>query len=154
MLTRFQLQAACDFVCSQLSPPLFDLALDIVFKEVTTTARSNSARVVSQLVSCFARSNSTKTLKKYWRLCDTNIRLELEGGASSTRTTSTNNPIESDVTLHWWIGILTGVVTNSGEAVSPGSVLRRRSSSSAKLTPSRANSSSTTRMSSSPSSSS
>lgn len=112
------LQAACDFVCSQLSPPLFDLALDIVFKEVSSTARSNSARVVSQLVSCFARSNSAKTLKKYWRLCDTNIRLELEGGASSTRTTSTNNPIESDVTLHWWIGILTGVVTNSGEEVS------------------------------------
>lgn len=110
--------AACDFVCSQLSPTLFDLALDIVFKEITTTARSNSARVVSQLVSCFARADAAKTLKKYWHLCETNIRIELEGGAASTRTTSTSTPIESDVTLHWWTGILTGALTNGGEVVS------------------------------------
>lgn len=109
--------AACDFVCGQLSPSLFDMALDLVFKEVTTTARSNSARVVSQLVSCFARANTVKTLKKYFNLCETNIRIELEGGASSTRTTSTNTPIESDTTLHWWIGILTGAVTNAGAEV-------------------------------------
>lgn len=111
------LQAACDFVCAHLSPSLFDLALDIVFREVSTTARSNSARAVSQVVSCFARANSSKTLKKYFLACDTHIRTELEGGASSTRTTSSNTPIESDVTLHWWIGILTGTITNGGAEV-------------------------------------
>ncbi|SCV72468.1 BQ2448_4005 [Microbotryum intermedium] len=109
--------AACDFVCSQLSPPLFELALSIVFKEVTSNVRSNSARVVSQLVSCFARSNSAQTLKLFFPLCDEHIRLELEGGASSTRTTSTNNVIESDVSLHWWIGLLTGAITNGGAAL-------------------------------------
>ncbi|KAK4048054.1 Proteasome activator BLM10 [Microbotryomycetes sp. JL221] len=109
--------AACDFVCAHLSPPLFDLALDIVYREISTSARSNSARAVSQLVSCFARANSVKTLKKCFSACDIHIRGELEGGASSTRTTSSNTPIESDVTLHWWIGILTGAITNGGDAL-------------------------------------
>ena len=101
-------------MCSQLSPTLFDLALDIVFQQVTTSIRSNSARVVSQLTGCFARADSRKTLKKFFPLCALNIRLEIEQGASSVRTTSTNTPIESDITLHWWIGLLTGTITNAG----------------------------------------
>jgi proteasome activator subunit 4 len=108
-------QAACDFICTQLSPSLFDLALDIVFQQVTTSIRSNSARVVSQLTSCFARANSAKTLAKFLPICDINIRIELEQGASSTRTTSTSTQIDSDVTLHWWIGLLTGAVTNGAD---------------------------------------
>lgn len=113
----FLTQAACDFVCAQLSPSLFDLALDIVFKQVTSSIRSNSARVVSQLTSCFARADSAKTLIKFLPICTVNIRLEIEQGASSVRTTSSNTPIESDVTLHWWIGLLTGAVTNAGAEV-------------------------------------
>ncbi|KAK4046499.1 Proteasome activator BLM10 [Microbotryomycetes sp. JL201] len=108
------IMAASDFICSHLSPPMFDLALDIVFREISTTARSNSARAVSQLLSCFARANAAATLQKCFDVCDTHIRLEIESGASSIRTTSTNTPIESDVTLHWWLGILTGAITNAG----------------------------------------
>ncbi|GAA5836406.1 hypothetical protein JCM11251_007072, partial [Rhodosporidiobolus azoricus] len=111
--------AACDFVCGQLSPHLFDLCLNLVYREVTDNVRSNSARVVSQLVTCFARSDATKTLNKFFDLCDMNIRAELESGAGSTRTTRTNNPIESDTTLHWWTGLLTGAVTNAGEKILP-----------------------------------
>lgn len=111
------IQAACDFVCSQLSPSLFDLALSIVYNHITSSIRSNSARVVSQLTSCFARANSTKTLARFLPVCALNIRSELEQGASSTRTTSSQNLIESDLALHWWIGILTGAVTNAGENV-------------------------------------
>ncbi|GAA6008845.1 hypothetical protein JCM10207_001745 [Rhodosporidiobolus poonsookiae] len=111
--------AACDFVCGQLSPHLFDLALDLVHREVTSSVRSNSARVVSQLVSCFARADAAKTLRKFFNLCDLNIRAELEGGAGATRTTRTDNPIESDTTLHWWTGLLTGTVTNAGEKILP-----------------------------------
>ncbi|GAA5959559.1 hypothetical protein JCM21900_003196 [Sporobolomyces salmonicolor] len=111
--------AACDFLCGQLSDPLFDLALDIVHREVTSNIRSNSARVVSQLVSCFARANAKKTLAKFFKLCDISIRMEIDGGAGSTRTTSTSTPIESDTTLHWWIGLLTGAVTNAGEEILP-----------------------------------
>lgn len=48
-----------------------------------------------------------------------NIRMELEQGASSVRTTSSNTPIESDITLHWWIGLLTGATTNAGAEVRP-----------------------------------
>ncbi|GAA5854935.1 hypothetical protein JCM8547_004128 [Rhodosporidiobolus lusitaniae] len=111
--------AACDFVCGQLSPPLFDLCLDLVHREVTTSIRSNSQRVTSQLVSCFARANAEKTLKKFFDLCDMNIRAEIEGGAGATRSTRTDTPIESDTTLHWWTGLLTGAVTNSGEKILP-----------------------------------
>ena len=96
---------------------MFDLALSIVFKEVTTSIRSNSARVVSQLVSCFARADPSKTLAKFFPLCALNIRLELESGASATRTTTTHTPIESDTSLHWWTGLLTGALTNAGEAI-------------------------------------
>lgn len=109
--------AACDFVCGALSPTLFDMALGIVFNHVTSSIRSNSARVVSQLVSCFARANSIETLAKFVPVCSINIRDELEAGASSTRTTSTLSPIDSDITLHWWTGLLTGAVTNGGEAL-------------------------------------
>ncbi|BGP22448.1 Proteasome activator BLM10 [Rhodotorula toruloides] len=109
--------AACDFVCAQLSPHMFDLALDIVFNEVSNNVRTNSARATSQLVSCFARSDSKKTLAKFFRLCDLKIRQEMESGAGSTRSTRTNSPIESDATLHWWIGLLTACVTNSGENI-------------------------------------
>ncbi|KAI5481022.1 proteasome activator subunit 4 [Pseudohyphozyma bogoriensis] len=111
--------AACDFACSQLSPSMFDLALDIVFKQVTSQVRSNSARVVSQLTSCFARADAKKTLAKFLPLCDLNIRAELDSGASSTRSTSTHTPIESDITLHWWTGLLTGAVTNAGASLLP-----------------------------------
>lgn len=94
------------------------MALNLVFNHVTTSIRSNSARVVSQLTSCFARANSVKTLAKFLPICTLNIRAEIEGGASSTRTTATETPIESDVALHWWVGLLTGSVSNAGEAVS------------------------------------
>lgn len=97
---------------------MFDLALDIVFREITDNVRTNSARVMSQLVSSFARADSAKTLKKFYRLCDLRIRAELESGAASTRSTRTDKGIESDATLHWWIGVLTGAVTSAGENVS------------------------------------
>lgn len=104
-------------VCAQLSPSMFDLALDIVANEISNNVRTNSARVISQLVSSFARADSAKTLRKFYRLCDMNIRAELESGAASTRSTRTDKGIESDATLHWWIGVLTGTVTNAGENV-------------------------------------
>ena len=93
------------------------MALDILFNYVTSSIRSNSVRVISQLTSCFSRANSAKTLAKFLRPCSINIRAEIESGASSTRTTSTQTPIESDTTLHWWIGLLTGALTNAGENV-------------------------------------
>lgn len=76
-------------------------------------------RATSQLVSCFARANARKTLDKFFHLCDRKIRQELESGAGSTRSTRTDHAIESDATLHWWTGLLTGAVTNAGEAVRP-----------------------------------
>lgn len=96
---------------------MFDLALDIVASHATSSIRSNSLKVVSQLISCFARADAAKTLARLFPVCDRHIRIEIEGGASSTRTTSTHTPIESDVTLQWWIGLLSGAVTNAGEHV-------------------------------------
>lgn len=91
----------CSQICVHLSEPLFDLVLDMMFEYASTNARSNAVRAVHQLVQCVANANAPKTLAKFIPFCTTNIRLELENGASSTRTTSASRPVPSDATLHW-----------------------------------------------------
>ena len=95
------IKGALDTVCLHLSDALFDLVLKLVFDYASTNVRSNAVRAVHQLVECVANANATKTLAKFMPFCTRNIRVELEHGASSLRTTSTMNPIPSDTTLHW-----------------------------------------------------
>lgn len=93
--------SACSQICVHLSEPLFDLVLNMVFDYATTNVRANAVRAVHQLVECVANADAVKTLAKFMPFCTRNIRVELEHGASSLRTTSTSNPIPSDATLHW-----------------------------------------------------
>ena len=93
--------AACSQICVHLSEPLFDLVLNMVYDYASTNVRSNAVRAVHQLVECMANANPEKTLKKFVGFCVGNIRVEIEHGASSLRTTSTTSPIPSDATLHW-----------------------------------------------------
>jgi proteasome activator subunit 4 len=58
-------------------------------------------RAIHQLVECVANANPAKTLAKFFPFCEANIRLELENGASSLRTTSDSVPLPADATLHW-----------------------------------------------------
>ena len=92
---------ACSQICVHLSEPLFDLVLNMVYDYASTNVRSNAVRAVHQLVECMANANPEKTLAKFVPFCARSIRVELEHGASSLRTTSTSNPIPSDATLHW-----------------------------------------------------
>ena len=92
---------ACSQICVHLSEPLFDLVLNMVYDYASTNVRSNAVRAVHQLVECMANANPEKTLAKFVPFCARCIRIELEHGASSLRTTSTSNPIPSDATLHW-----------------------------------------------------
>lgn len=92
---------ACSQICVHLSDPLFDLVLNMVFDYASTNVRSNAVRAVHQLVECLANANPEKTLAKFVPFCARNIRVEIEHGASSLRTTSMSNPIPSDATLHW-----------------------------------------------------
>ena len=94
--------SACSQICAHLSEPLFNLVLNMVFDFVSTNVRPNAVRAVHQLVECVANANPEKTLAKFLPFCARNIRIELEHGASSVRTTSLNSlPLPSDATLHW-----------------------------------------------------
>lgn len=84
-----------------LSSTQFKLVLKLVYDYATSNARSNSVRAFGNLVSSLARANPTDTFAKFIPYCTEKIRIELEHGASSTRTTSTHEAVPSDTTLHW-----------------------------------------------------
>ncbi|KAF5337122.1 hypothetical protein D9611_003196 [Ephemerocybe angulata] len=108
---------ACSQICVHLSEPLFDLVLKMVYDYASNNVRSNAVRAIHQLVECVANADPAKTLAKFLPFCETNIQIELENGASSTRTTSSSTPLPSDATLHWNLAILRGTVYNDGKAV-------------------------------------
>lgn len=93
--------SACMQICVHLSEPLYDLVLKMVYDYASTTVRSNAVRAIHQLVECVANANPAKTLAKFVPFCLQNIRIEIENGASSLRTTATFSPLPSDATLHW-----------------------------------------------------
>ncbi|KAF8640852.1 hypothetical protein AX17_000500 [Amanita inopinata Kibby_2008] len=109
--------SACSQICVHLSEPLYDLVLNMIYDYASTTVRSNAVRAIHQLVECVANANAEKTLAKFFPFCARNIRVELENGASSLRTTSSTSPIPSDATLHWNLAILRGSVYNDGRAL-------------------------------------
>ncbi|KAG6910596.1 hypothetical protein DXG01_009547 [Tephrocybe rancida] len=92
---------ACSQICVHLSEPLYDLVLNMIFNYASTTVRPNAVRAIHQLVECVANADPVKTLAKFFSFCARNIRVELENGASSLRTTSASTPLPSDATLHW-----------------------------------------------------
>ncbi len=73
----------------------------MVFEYASTCVRTNAVRAIHQLVECVANADPVKTLAKFFPFCAANIRIELENGASSLRTTSSSTPLPSDATLHW-----------------------------------------------------
>ncbi|KAH9982676.1 hypothetical protein BGW80DRAFT_1433981 [Lactifluus volemus] len=98
--TEVQLVDAVTNACSQIC---------IHFSNV----RTNAVRAVHQLVECVANANPAKTLAKFVPFCTHNIGVELENGASSTRTTSTfSTPLPSDATFHWNLAVLRGAMFN------------------------------------------
>lgn len=93
---------ACSQICIHLSDSLFDLVLNMIFDYASTNVRPNAVRAVHQLVECVANAHPAKTLAKFVPFCIHNIEVELENGASSTRTTSNlSTPLPSDATFHW-----------------------------------------------------
>ncbi|KAJ7785985.1 hypothetical protein B0H16DRAFT_1488812 [Mycena metata] len=110
---------ACQTICAHLSEPLYDLVLNMVYDYASTNVRSNAVRGIHLLIEALANANPVKCLAKFFPLCERNIRIELENGASSLRTTSVSSPIPSDATLHWHLAILRGCVYNDGTAILP-----------------------------------
>ncbi|KZT06355.1 uncharacterized protein LAESUDRAFT_653878 [Laetiporus sulphureus 93-53] len=107
-------------ICVHLSQPLYDMVLNMVFDYASENVRSNAVRAIHQLVECIANADPAKTLAKFVPFCDRNIRIELEHGASSLRTTSpSSTPLPSDATLHWNLAILRGSMYNDGRAALP-----------------------------------
>lgn len=108
---------ACDFVLGQSSPAIYDIALQIFSKHVIASPKINSARAIGHLAACFGRADPAKSLAAFLPVCIANIKIELENGASSTRTTSTSIPIESDTAFHWNCILLLGSLHMGGEEV-------------------------------------
>ncbi|KAG5652289.1 hypothetical protein H0H81_005549 [Sphagnurus paluster] len=79
---------ACSQICVHLSEPLYDLVLNMIFDYASTNVRPNAVRAIHQLVECVANADPVKTLAKFFHFCARNIRVELDNGASSLRTTS------------------------------------------------------------------
>lgn len=93
---------ACSQICIHLSDSLFDLVLNMIFDYASNNVRPNAVRAVHQLVECVANAHPARTLAKFVPFCIHNIEVELENGASSTRTTSTfSTSLPSDATFHW-----------------------------------------------------
>ncbi|KAI0343973.1 ARM repeat-containing protein [Trametopsis cervina] len=111
------LKVTLDVLCLQLSEPLFDLVLKLVYDYGTTNARSNAVRAFGQLVACLARVQPEKVLAKFLPYCINQIQEELKHGASSIRTTSTHAAVPSDTTLHWNMSILRGCLGYGGPAL-------------------------------------
>ena len=89
-------------ICVHLSEPLYDMVLNMVYTYASDNVRSNAVRAIHQLLECVANADPVKTLAKFFPFCERNIRVELEHGASSVRTTSeSSTPLPSDTTLHW-----------------------------------------------------
>ncbi|KAJ7655130.1 hypothetical protein DFH06DRAFT_491600 [Mycena polygramma] len=110
---------ACQSICAHLSEPLYDLVLNMVYDYASTNVRSNAVRGIHLLIEALANADPVKCLAKFFPLCERNIKIELENGASSLRTTSVSSPLPSDATLHWNLAILRGCVYNDGTAVLP-----------------------------------
>ncbi|KAI0076264.1 hypothetical protein K474DRAFT_1757648 [Panus rudis PR-1116 ss-1] len=109
--------AAFSQICVHLSEPLYDMVLNMVFDYASENVRTNAVRAIHQLVECVANADPVKTLAKFIPFCTANIKIELEHGASSIRTTSLNSsPLPSDATLHWNLAILRGAMYNDGSA--------------------------------------
>ena len=112
------LTVACDFVLGQSSPAIYDIALQIFCKHVIGSPRNNSARAIGHLAACFGRADPAKAIAAFLPVCIASIKTELENGASSTRTTSTSTPIESDNAFHWYCLLMLGALHMAAEEVS------------------------------------
>lgn len=107
-----------DAVCDKLSPRLFDDALRLVYDFAAHTPRSNCARVIGQLLACFTRSDSEKTLALFVPLCCRMIKQELDfGAASAPSSTTSTSPLTEDTTFQWYCYLLNAVFSDAGPAI-------------------------------------
>ncbi|KAJ7071321.1 hypothetical protein C8F01DRAFT_1216892 [Mycena amicta] len=110
---------ACQTILAHLSEPLYDLVLNMVYEYISTHVRANAVRGIHLLIEALANAYPSKCMAKFFPLCERNIRIELENGASSLRTTASSSPLPSDGTLHWHLAILRGCLYNDGNAILP-----------------------------------
>jgi proteasome activator subunit 4 len=110
----------CDVIFGQLSDELYDLALRLIVDFVTDRVLPNAVRGVGLLCDAITTTNPKKAAKVFLPLCISNIKVELEHGASATAThAASSNLIQSDSTFHWYQNILFSVVSNLGSDILP-----------------------------------
>ncbi|EPQ28803.1 uncharacterized protein PFL1_03606 [Pseudozyma flocculosa PF-1] len=108
---------ATDAVCSAMSPYLCEKMFKVVADYCATTVSASVVRVIGALIGCFARADPKMVLDRLVPMCCDRIAIELANGASSTRTTSTSIPVQSDAALHWHLSVLLGATSHAGDAL-------------------------------------
>ncbi|OAV88857.1 hypothetical protein PTTG_08821 [Puccinia triticina 1-1 BBBD Race 1] len=112
------LSASFDELCKAVSPELGLKMVDYFKSYVSDNVRSNMVKAVGLIAGSLTRGISgAATFKSIYPLCDTRIRAELEAGAASVHTMSTNSPTGSDLRLHWFFSIIIGISNNSGPTI-------------------------------------
>ncbi|KAG8858716.1 hypothetical protein FRB96_004853 [Tulasnella sp. 330] len=110
------LNTALDVVCANLSDPLFELTLNLVFDYATTNVRANGVRSIGNVITSLARARPKATINKFLPFTIKQIEIEMAAGASSVRTTSnTSTTVPSDTTLHWNMAILRSALAFGGQ---------------------------------------
>ncbi|KAA1108304.1 hypothetical protein PGT21_007552 [Puccinia graminis f. sp. tritici] len=112
------LSASFDELCKSISPELSPMMVDYFKTYVSDNVRSNMVKAVGLVASSLSRGISgSVTFESIYPLCDARIRAELEAGAASVHTMSTNSPNGSDLRLHWFFSIIIGISNNAGLAI-------------------------------------
>ncbi|GAA94209.1 uncharacterized protein L969DRAFT_375946 [Mixia osmundae IAM 14324] len=106
-----------DPFCSNLSDPMFDIAFDLFWRHVANSPRANSLRSIVAITQSFTRANPEKVLAVIVPHCVRQIRLEIEYGASSTRSTSSSSIIDTDVAFNWYASLLAAAMHMAGSAL-------------------------------------
>ncbi|KAG9039991.1 hypothetical protein FRB95_004463 [Tulasnella sp. JGI-2019a] len=109
------LNTALDVVCANLSDPLFEVVLNLVFDYATTNVRANGVRSIGNVITSLSRARPKATINKFLPFTIKQIEIEMAAGASSVRTTSnTSTTVPSDTTLHWNMAILRSALAFGG----------------------------------------
>lgn len=109
----------CEYICSALSPTLFDEALRLFFDFAAHSPRANAAKIVGSIAAKFAQVDAKKVLALFFPLCDKHIRSEIENGAASSPSTSANLTMDEDPAFQYYCMLLTGTLASAGDQLLP-----------------------------------
>ncbi|KAL7748215.1 Proteasome activator BLM10 [Sorochytrium milnesiophthora] len=105
----FTLMYVCWTLFLQLSPELFDLALKQVVRWVSSSVVPSALKQVGRLAAAITSGNEAKAFPALFNVCFERIQDELQHGAASKPTLTSQSQITSDASLYWFQVILSEI---------------------------------------------